>query len=424
MIRTRSFALNTVAAACGLALMTAGQAQAGGYKIPEQSINSTALSAAYVANAHGADATYFNPAAMVFNEGGRALEVDLSLIHLSRISATTAIQDRSQIENFLVPTFHYVSDDMDGLRYGFSAISPAGLSKRWHGLGAAFADEFTLKTLELNPTIGYKINDSFSLGGGVRAVFSKGKVTSSDSAIGAVPVGRYLTGDSWDFGYNLALHFKPSDNLDLSATYRSKIDLTVEGNAQLSYLGTTHYDGGASVTVPIPAALNLAAAYTFDRTTLELVLERTYWSSYKNLDFDYSSPPLSGVGAINTALVGAFDVPKTKNWSDSNTIRIGLTHELDNQWTVMAGFAYDETPVPKQYAGYELPDSDAKIVSLGARYKYSDDLTIGAAFLYDKKDKLTIPAGLNTTNGNTLLGGAEFKDASAYFITVGMEYAF
>jgi len=409
--------LSPLTIACSLALLGTTSAHAGGYKIPEQSVNSTALSAAYVANAHGADASYFNPAAMVFNEGRASLEADLSLIHLSRISVNGAIQDKSQVENFLVPTFHYVSEGSNGFRYGFSAIAPAGLSKRWKGSAAAFSEEFTLKTLELNPTIGYRVNDQFSIGGGVRAVYSKGKVVSSGA------IGRNMKGNSWDFGYNLALHFKPNDNLNLSATYRSRIDLTIKGDATLSFTGAIAYNGGASVTIPLPAALNLAAAYTFDRTTLELVLERTYWSAYKDLDFDYASPTLSPVAAINTVLIGAFDLPKTKNWRDSDSIRLGLTHKLNDRWTLMAGFAYDETPVPRQYAGYELPDSDAKIYSLGARYQYSDRLSIGGAFLYDDKETLDLTGSGNTTNNNTLTN-ATFKDSAAYFLTVGIEYKF
>ncbi|MET0012962.1 MAG: outer membrane protein transport protein [Sedimenticola sp.] len=428
MNRSHKYALNPLAVACGIALLTTGQAHAGGYKIPEQSVNSTALSAAYVANAQGPDSSYYNPAAMVFNEGGRALEVDGSLIHLTRISASGDFTDRSQVENFLVPTFHYMSDDNDGLRYGLSVVVPGGLTKRWEGTAAAFAEEFTLKTLEFNPTIGYKLSDSFSVGGGVRAIFSKGKVVSSGTALATIPPnysgGRYLTGDSWDFGYNLAAHFKPSDNLDLSATYRSEINLSVEGNAELSYGGTLQYNGGASVMVPIPAALNLAAAYTFDRTTLELVLERTYWSGYKNLDFEYASSTLSSNPGVNAVLLALFDAPKTKNWQDSDTIRIGLTHEMDDRWTLMAGFAYDETPVPKKYAGYELPDSDAKIYSIGARYKYSDDFTVGAAFLYDDKESLDLAGSGNTTNLSTLTPAGTFKNAAAYFITVGLEYRF
>jgi len=35
---------------------------AAGYKIPEQSLNSTALAGAYVSNTSAADAAYYNPA--------------------------------------------------------------------------------------------------------------------------------------------------------------------------------------------------------------------------------------------------------------------------------------------------------------------------------------------------------------------------
>ncbi len=57
---------------------------AGGYKIPESSLNAMALSAAYIANAHGADASYYNPANMAF-ETRHALEVDATYIGLGGI---------------------------------------------------------------------------------------------------------------------------------------------------------------------------------------------------------------------------------------------------------------------------------------------------------------------------------------------------
>ncbi|PUD98540.1 MAG: hypothetical protein C3L24_12620 [Candidatus Sedimenticola endophacoides] len=256
----------------------------------------------------------------------------------------------------------------------------------------------------------------------MRAVYSKGKVISSDSALGSFPLGRSLEGDSFDFGYNLALHYRASEQLDLSATYRSKVELTLNGDARLTYSGTPYYNSGASVTVPIPAALNLAAAYTFDRTTLELVLERTYWSAYKNLDFNYASD-ISAIPVVGASLAAAFDDPKTKNWSDSDTIRLGITHELDSRWTLMAGFAYDKTPVPRKYAGYELPDSDSKVYSFGARYRYDDQLSIGAAFLYDDKETLDLTGSGNTESLGTL-ASSKFTDTAAYLLTMGIEYKF
>ena len=417
--------MKKLALVSAISLAVTGQAMAAAYKLPESSINATALSAAYVANAHGADASYYNPAAMVFSEEQRAsMEADVTLVHLTSIDLTNPIlgTDATKTEDIPVPSFHYISPAMENMRFGLSVVAPGGLSKRWKGVSKTFAEEFTLELIEINPTVSFKVNERFSIGGGVRAVYSSGVVKSTDqgpiqAGVGISP-SRDLAGDSWDLGYNLALHFTPTAKLKLTTTYRSNIDLTVEGDATLSdtvVLPTIRTP--ASVEIPLPASLSLAAAYDVTPdTTVELVLERTYWSAYETLDFQYPNS-IGNYAAL-------FDAPSPKNWQDSDTIRIGLTHQLNPKWTLMAGLAYDETPVPKQFVGYELPDSDAKIISFGAKYNYSDQMTIGAALLYDQKDKLTIPAGVNAEAGGTLAGGATFENAKAYLFTVGMEYKF
>ena len=419
-------------AAGSLASLVPMQLMAGGYKIPENSINSTALSAAYVANAHGADAAYFNPAAMVFNEEGGSFEIDATYIHLSAIhytdndAAPPYADDSSDVERFLVPTFHYVSPKVGNARFGLSVVAPAGLTKRWDGTGKASTQQFSLKTVEINPSVAYEFNDKFSAAVGARMVYSAGKVKSKTFALGP-ELARDLEGDSYDFGYNLALQFKPTDDLALALTYRSKIDLTVEGEADIVHpVPGASYNGDAKVTVPLPAALNLAAAYTFndDKTTVELVYERTYWSAYKELDFGYdialSTVDPDGGGPAPSAFA-AFDAVIPKNWKDSNTYRIGVTHKLNKEWTLMAGYAYDKTPAPESTAGFELPDSDAQIYSVGARYQYSDDMNIGFGLLYDKKETLKINRG---TSPFSSTDNAEFEDASAILLTVGMQYKF
>ncbi len=415
-----------LAAGCMASLIPV-QLMAGGYKIPETSINSTALSAAYVANAHGADAAYYNPAAMVYNEDGGSFEIDATYIHLSAIHYTDNdgifADDSSDVERFLVPTFHYVSPKVGNARFGLSVVAPAGLTKRWDGTGKASTQQFTLKTIEINPSVAYEFNDSFSAAVGARVLYSDGVVKSKTST-GAI--ARDLTGDSFDLGYNLALHFKPTDDLALALTYRSKIDMTVEGEADLVHPVASYYGIDAEVEVPLPAALSLAAAYTFnqDRTTVELVYERTYWSAYKELDFDYDTAinavDPDGAGPIPSAYA-AFDAARPKNWKDSNTYRIGVTHKMDNRWTLMAGYAYDKTPAPESTVGFELPDSDAHIYSVGARYQYSDDLNVGFGLLYDKKETLKVTRGTSLTDSTD---NAEYDDASAILLTVGMQYKF
>ncbi len=393
---------------------------ASGYRLPESSINSTALSAAYVANAHGADAAYYNPANMAFNANNHAFEGALTYINLSEITYTDnrspLFNAKSKEENLFAPSFFLTSKDYDGVRYGFSMTVPGGLSKRWDSPYAKlFSEEFTLKIIELNPVASYKVNDNFAVGGGLRMIYSEGIVKSNGLDIttlsqGAVtaPIGRDMEADTIEFGYNLAATYKPDSAITLSATYRSNVNINEEGNAKLYLSGTKVYDGGASVEVPLPAVASLAFAYDFGKTVLEVEYDKTFWSEYKKLDFQFKDN-------VPVALKAPFDDPKAREWEDTNALRVGLTHQLNEKLTIMGGFALDENPAPQENLGFELPDSDATLYSGGFKYQYSDALAIGASFLYDAKDSRKVVN--HDING-------EFKDASALLVTTGFSYQF
>ncbi len=386
-----------------------------GYRIPESSINSMALSAAYVANAHGADSSYYNPANMVFNENRSSMEASLTYINLSKINYTdnrsSAYNSSSKSENFFIPTLFFSSKDYNNFRYGFSIVVPGGLSKRWDDTFAkTFAEEFTLEVIELNPVVAYKVKENFSIGGGIRVIYSKGIVKSDGVVYPPSTVGkRDMDGDAIEFGYNLAATFKPKNNITLSATYRSNIELKEEGNAKLYLNGSKMYDGDASVKVQLPAVASLALSYDFDKTTVEFEYDRTFWSSYKELNFEYAN------ALPHPVLTAAFDDAKPKNWKDSDAFRVGITHKLNTLITLMGAVAYDKNPVPDDTINFELPDSDAYLFSGGLNYKYSNDLEFGASFLYDSKKSRDV----KTDN----LDGV-FKDASAYLLTAGVRYKF
>lgn len=407
--------MNNAVKVVTLLSLSAATLLASGYRIPEQSLDSVAKSAANIASANGADASYYNPANMPFMEDGAMIEVGMTYINLPKVSYTDAasstLNGNSQVEEFLMPTMHYVSPMVGNWRYGLSIVAPAGLSKRWDDAFAkATAQEFTLKVIEVNPTASYKFSDQFAVGFGLRGVYTDGVVRSDASGLGS-PANRDLTGDSIDFGYNLALSYKPVKELTLSSTYRSKVDLTVEGDATLV---SGLYNGGASVTIPLPASLALAVAYTMDKTTVEFVYERTYWSSYKNLDFNYD------VDLTATAMA-AFDRAIPKNWKDVNAYRIGISHQYSDTLKLMAGFAIDKTPVPDNTLGFELPDSDAKLYSIGFEYKLNKQMAVGLAYLYDDKESRTVT---NRSVSNTTAPYGEFTDSAAHLVTASFKYKF
>jgi long-chain fatty acid transport protein len=409
-----------------LSLVTSGLLVAGGYKIPEQSLNSMALGAAYIAHTTDADTAYFNPANMSFLDPGlNYVEGGITLAYLpsnkysgiqllpgGTVVPSSVASGEAEVENLPIPYFHYVAPAMGDWRFGMSMVAPAGLTKRWESpVQKLFAEEFTLENVELNPVVSYKISDNFSIGGGLRLVYSMGKVYGDGNDLG-VPYKREMEGDTIEFGYNLALAWKPTSDIAVGVTYRSKIDLDEEGEANL-YFGDVGQQYDATVSVPLPAALNIGISKTWDDTlTVEFVYERTFWSAYETLDFNYGSP-------IQAGLVAAFDDPKAKDWEDTNTFRIGVTYEMNDRLTLMGGYAYDETPVPAKTLSYELPDSDAHIFSGGFKYQQTDHLSWGAAILYDKKDSHILAFG---ENENGIVG--EFTDGGAALATVGISYKF
>jgi len=409
----------------GLALSAAVSTvvMAGGYKIPEQSINSMALGAAYVAHTSGADTAYYNPANMAFMDEKQYIEGGLTLANLPSNVYTlmSPISGKSKEENILIPNLHYVAKPIGDFRWGVSLTAPGGLTKRWDTpFQKASAQEFTLKVIELSPSFSYKVTESFSVGGGVRLIYSEGVVKSDASVIYAMgfapaPFARDMEGDTVEFGYNLAASYRPTKDIALAVTYRSNVDLDEKGTATLSGIGAP-YTGDASVSVPLPAALNLSVSKTWEKTfTIELNYERTYWSEYKTLDFNYGS----NIGYY----VPVFDTPIPRNWKDTDTFRIGATMVL-NKFTVMMGFALDETPVPMDHVGFELPDSDAKIFTMGMRYRQTENLSWGIAFLYDSKESFDLKKGEHIDSNSVLAQGGSFSGGGAYLTTVGLAYEF
>ncbi|MDR3089678.1 MAG: outer membrane protein transport protein [Desulfobulbaceae bacterium] len=408
--------LSVTAVVSLLTTMASGGALASGYRIPEQSLNSTAKSGANIASASSADAAYFNPAAVVWLKEGWLAEINGTYLHLTAMDYTDRrsplYNAESKDENYFIPTIFLVSPEWKDFRFGFSVTVPYGLGKRWYDpLPKTFAEKFDLRVFDINPTVTYAINDKFAISGGIRALYAKATVMSNGmlSPEMGVSGSRYMHGDTTEWGYNLAIDYKPAKDWNLAATYRSHVDLDYKGDVILKSNMGGGIDTSGNVTVVAPAVLALSAAYTWDKLTVELTIDRTFWSEYEHLDFDYDQP------VMNPVLAAAFERPVKKDWDDSSAIRLGFDYALTNTFNIMAGFAYDENPVPEETVNFELPDSDAWLFSLGMRYAVNDNLDIGVAALVDVKEDRKVK--------NQHIDG-EFTDCAAVLLTFGVQYRF
>lgn len=393
----------------GSSILTGSLLMAGGYRVPEQSLNSMALCAAYVANTSGADTAYANPANMAFMEEDKSyFDGAMSLVHLpSNVytsSSNPSYSGKSEVENIALPAGHYVAPATGDFRWGVSLMAPGGLRKRWEtNYQKVYAKEFSLRIVELNPSFSYKLSDTFSVGGGVRFIYSDGAVKTDGATLSPTLIYPALDmdGDTFEVGYNLALAYRPTEDLKFGATYRSLIEIKEKGHAAVTLGILPYYNGPASLTIPLPAALNFAVSKTWSDLTVELNYERVYWSALERLNFEGTGLP-----------------PLEKNWKDSNVYRIGATYRVNDTLTMMAGFAVDETPVPDETIGFELPDSDGNVYSIGFRYRQTEKLSWGIAVLYDDKKSRTVEAGVVEP------AGGEFTKGGAFLTTIGVAYAF
>lgn len=399
-------------------LISAQKAESAAFQIPNQSMRAVGIAGATVAYATGPDASYYNPANMAFLEDSWLLETSLTFLYLPSIEYTDnrspALDGSSESEMFYLPQVHLSSSSMGDFRLGFSLTYPFGLAKRWEDpYPAASAEEFSLDVIEANPTFSYLVNDKFSVGGGLRLIYSEGTVEN-----GVPGLTRELDGDDFQLGYNLAATFKPNEAWRIAATYRSEVTMELEGDASLAALQggalVAGYSGSGAIDVPLPAVFSLASSYTYKDLTFELTWNRTFWSVVESFDFEYD------VSFLGTPFDG-FDRPLPKDWDDSDAFRLGLTWSVLDNLDATFGFAIDETPVGEDTLGFELPDSDAYMYTTGLQYDLFDGVRLGISYMYHHTTKRSVTgtpvAGLPGIDGS-------FKDGGAHAVNIGAIWKF
>lgn len=404
-------------------------AYGAGFQIPNQSLRAVGIAGANIAYTPGPDAAYYNPANMSLLEDRYQLETSLTTLLLPEIeyedNRSPLLDGSSDEELFFLPQVHLASRNYQDFRFGFALTYPYGLAKSWdQPYPAATANHFSLFVAEANPTLSYSVMEAFSVAAGLRAVYGKGEVENGaanppfTAMSPLTSLDRDMDGDDTSLGYNLAATYRPIPPWRLAATYRSKVDLDLEGDAALTALAgnlpVAAYNGSGELSITLPAVFSLATSYSFDDLTLEIAWSRTFWSDIENLDFRYDQ---SFLGTV----FDGFDRPLAKDWDDSDALRFGLTYQLTERVLTTLGFAIDQTPVPEETLGFELPDSDAFMYGAGLEYKQSDRFRLGISYMYYHTTSRAVTngsvAGLPGIDGN-------FDGGGAHAVTVGVITSF
>jgi hypothetical protein len=293
-----------------LAAMSA-PAAAGGFGIGTQSGSGTGNAfAGGAAAADDSSVAWYNPAAMTLLPTNRQVTAAIHLVKPSfkftNAGSTGAFAAPGTGNGgdggdwAAIPNGFYTMSINPRLKFGLAVNAPFGLATEydpgWRGRFTAV--ESALQALNINPSLGYKVNDNFSIGGGISVQHLKATLSGA-SAAGLVT----NKGDDTGFGYNFGLVAQLSPTTRLGATYRSAIDYSLEGTVTVSGLGAANGSIKADIKVPDSASISLFSTVS---PKWELMADITWtgWSSIQRLDIIRTSASAGGaVGSTVSSLL-------------------------------------------------------------------------------------------------------------------------
>jgi long-chain fatty acid transport protein len=353
----------------------AQQAQAAGFALAEQGVSG--LGNAYAgaaAVAEDASTVWWNPAGMARLPRGKHL-----LLGAHVIVPTTEFSNRASVgpspgrplggnggdagDTAVVPNLFYAMDFNPSWSFGVGVNVPFGLATKYDRdwIGRFQGIDSEVQTLNINPSVSFKISDRASVGFGLS--YQRGEIDLL-SAVLTSPTTETTSsvnvdGDAW--GFNIGALFDVGAATRVGVHYRSSLDYELDGS--LSVAGVPAAGSNVKLELETPATLSFSAAHRVnDRLELLADLTWTEWSRIDRLPLVRTSG--AGAGTTADTLVFSFD--------DTWRISAGANYKWGGPWTLRAGVAFDQSPVPNaEVRSVRLPDNDRYWFSLGATYQMS-----------------------------------------------------
>jgi long-chain fatty acid transport protein len=274
-----------------------------------------------------------------------------------------------------VPNLHFALPLRDGLVAGFSVSAPYGLKTEypdpWIGRFQGIYTE--LETINVNPAIGWRVNEFVSVGVGLSWQTADATLTHA-VMLGAGLEGRArLEVDDNTWGWNAGIVLTPREGTRIGLSYRSRYSYDLGGTTTVTGPNGATIDAAGGPTVvaidmPEQAYLSLEQAVT-ERFTMLADVSFTRWGSIQSLN----------------ALDPATGTPRDRldfGFDDTWRFALGGEYAVNERWLLRAGAAYDESPVTDAVRTVRLPDESRTWVTVGAQWRATPQLTIDAGYAH------------------------------------------
>lgn len=356
--------------------------QAAGFALIEQS--GSGMGNAYAggsAVAEDASTIYFNPAGMTYIDSTQAV----GALHLIKPSAEfndngsikalgfPAIGDEGPNAGDLafVPNFYFMTDISPTIKVGVGMNAPFGLKTEYDDewVGRFQADKSEVKTININPSIAFKINDQLSLGFGISAMRAEATLTRQVNRVVAPETSVEIKGNDWGFGFNLGAIYQVTEDTRIGVAYRSKVEQNLEGRSKSPLIAALNTNVKADVTLPENFSVS---AFSSLNDTWDLMGDVTWtrWSRFKELRIDFANATPDSV--------------TPENWENTLRYSVGVNYRYSDAIKFRAGLAYDEEAIKDEFRTARIPGNDRKWLSLGLAWQLSpaSKLDVGYAHLF------------------------------------------
>jgi long-chain fatty acid transport protein len=359
------------------ALMATGGAQAAGFALYEN--NASGLGTAFAgqaAVAQDASTIFFNPAGLTRIEG-RQLVGALTYIHSSgeftdagstNLGFNVGDGGNGGVSSW-VPGAFYAMNISPDLKFGIGVYAPFGLATEWDNpwVGMTQALKSEVKTINVNPTLAWRVNDRLSLGAGINWQYIEAELST---ATGPTTVAK-MEGDDDSWGWNVGALFELDDATRIGVAYRSQIEHKLAGDL----------NSALPITAEIALA-DMASISLFHKLNphWDLLMDATWtgWSSFDKLEV---RGPVPG-GVVSST---------PENWEDAWRFTLGFQYHASEKWTWRAGIAYDQTPVPDaEHRTARIPDEDRISVAIGSQYRLSKQTQLDIGYMHIFFDEAAI----------------------------------
>lgn len=394
---------------CALGLPQAAGAE--GFAINEWSAEGVAMGGARMFAEGDAANVAYNPASIT-KVDGEAFKVSATYLSphgdYDLYDGNDVIESGHNRVHFgFAPGTYYVKKLNDKDWFGIGAFSRFAMVSEFERNSHVSTNAFVsrLDGVSVTPTFAHKFDDKWSAAIGaevnyVRLTMEKNIAYDPINKMGVGPT--HTKGESYALGWNAAANYAFDDKNEIGIVYRSRIKHSMEAdfNGYTNSLLGHDFSGDAYGEVTLPESWHIGYSHKFnDRIRVELNAVRTGWDTYDALNI---TTPM-GVSA------------SPKNWEDGWRYAIGVEHKLSDKYTLMAGFAYDESSIPYNGGDFMVPTGNRKTYSIGARYNDKDQTVALALGWMDVGD-----LSFAFREGENITGRAHTHDS--YTKIIGISY--